>query len=417
MMSQILTPNSPAAISKQTATCKVALLIPAYNEEESISDTIHAALLASPDVQFEFDIIVIADNCTDRTEEIVLGIIQELRTQEEQTRVFLMKTQGNKKRKAGALNQAFALIRELGYSFIATADADTIWDPNFLKNGLAAMEKKGEMLGGICGRVGLLPFKKEPFTSVQFTGKPISLAAIAWLMLVFFRKAGWCVRQAWIYLWWGFQNVEYCIGQAETIERMGKAHCLCGPGTIFRANVLEELYQKFGVVWPETMVEDFDLTIKMQMLGYETRVGHDMFVYTDCPKGFHTHGIQRERWNGGNLSTYINVSINRHTFFGGIEMGLQLVWFACRINLIVTAIQIWMTGFVYIDRLGFVLLTVPLLLVVGLNMFRFKYVAYKSLFQFLLLVCFGYELYALRYGIVLTKSYLKAFTNSITRWR
>ncbi len=165
------------------------------------------------------------------------------------------------------------------------------------------------------------------------------------------------------------------------------------------------------------MVEDFDLTIKMQMLGYETRVGHDMFVYTDCPKGFHTHGIQRERWNGGNLSTYINVSINRHTFFGGIEMGLQLVWFACRINLIVTAIQIWMTGFVYIDRLGFVLLTVPLLLVVGLNMFRFKYVAYKSLFQFLLLVCFGYELYALRYGIVLTKSYLKAFTNSITRWR
>jgi hypothetical protein len=150
---------------------------------------------------------------------------------------------------------------------------------------------------------------------------------------------------------------------------------------------------------------------------YKTLVGHNMFVYTDCPVGFKAHRIQRERWNGGNLATYMRVGMNRYTLLGGTEMGWQLIWFACRVVVLITAIQIYVSGFVYIDTPGLVLLTTPLLLTVFLNLLRFKYVAYKTFFQFLLLVCFGYELYALWYGVVLTKSYVKAFTNSLNRWR
>src|ERR1051326_3679380 len=113
----------------------------------------------------------------------------------------------------------------------------------------------------------------------------------------------------------------------------------------------------------------------------------------------------------------MRVGINRHTFLGGTEMGWQLIWFACRINFLITAIQIYVSGFVYIDMLGFLLLTVPLILTLFLYLSRFRYVAYKSFFQFLLVVCLGYELYALWYGVVLTKGYCKAFTNSLNKWR
>lgn len=397
---------------------RVALLVPAHNEESTIHDTVVSALKqtvrAFPDVQF--DIIVIEDNCTDRTGQVVLNLIKKLRSEITPPPVFLLKTEGNKNRKAGALNHAFDKIRKLGYSFIATADADTMWDSNFLKNGLLTMEKEGATLGGICGRVGLLPYRREPFKALPLESYAF-WAFVLWFILNCLRFVEWTHRSAWTYLWWSFQNIEYSIGQSETVERMGKAHCLAGPGTIYRAEVLEQVYLRYGQVWPNSLTEDFDLTLKIQMLGYEVRVGHDMFVYTDCPVGFRAHRIQRTRWNVGNLATYMAVGMNRYTFSGGTDMGWQFVWFVCRLNLLITAIQIWVSGFVYIDTLGYVFMISPLVTTTALNILRFKYVAYKSLFQFFLCVCMGYELYALWYGIVLTTAYVKAFTKKVTRWR
>ncbi len=398
-------------------TYKVALLVPAHNEEACIQNTILSLLKQTartyPNVQV--DMYIIADNCTDQTEEVVLTLIRGLKDQEKHS-VFLLRSKNNKSRKAGALNQGYRKIRKLGYTHIATADADTVWDPKFLENGLAEMARHREPLGGVCGRVGLLPYRKDAFKGVSFTKKSIFLACVRVLLNCFLRIP-WLLRQGWKYVWWSLQNIEYSLGQSETIERMGRARCLCGPGTIYRAEVLDQLYRQFGFVWPKTMAEDFDLTVRVQMMNYKTLVGHDMFVYTDCPIGFKAHRIQRERWNGGNLSTYMHIGMNRHTFLGGTEMGWQLIWFACRLNLLITAVQIALSRSLYIDTLGFVLLTIPSILTLLLALIRFRYVAYKSFFQFLLVACLGYELYALWYGVVLTKSYMKAFTNSLNRWR
>lgn len=414
---QLLSPDQPERV---TTDLKIAMLIPAHNEEASIRDTVVSSLKQTvrtlPDVHL--DIFVIADNCIDRTEQVVLDIMGQIRDGIELPPVFLLNTLDNENRKAGALNHAYRFIRERGYTYIVSLDADTLWDSNFLKNGITAMERAGEELGGMCGRVGLLPYQKEPFPTATFReDMPFWIAFLYLAMQISLKTVAWTWRRFWAYLWWSFQNVEYSIGQSVTVERCGKAQCLIGPGTIYRARVLEEVYQKDGQVWPSGLTEDFDLTVKIQMLGYETRVGHDMFAYTDCPIGFLSHGIQRERWNGGNLSTYMKIGMHKQTFWGGMDMGWQLICFVCRLCLIVTAIQIWVTQFAYIDTFVYISLFGPLLLTAVLNMLRFRYVAYKSPFQFFLCVCFGYELYALWYGIVLTKSYLKAFTNKVNRWR
>ncbi len=73
---------------------RVVVLVPAHNEEALIADTV-ASLFAQtrcPD-----RILVVADNCTDRTPELATAAGAE---------VFF--TQNNRDKKAGGLNQALA---------------------------------------------------------------------------------------------------------------------------------------------------------------------------------------------------------------------------------------------------------------------------------------------------------------------
>src|SRR5690349_12922769 len=121
-------------------TYKIALLIPAHNEEECIQSTILSVLKQTayslPHVQV--DVFIIADNCTDQTEKVVLTLIKQLSSQGA-CPVFLLRSENNKRRKAGALNQGYLKISASGYTHIATADADTVWDAKFLEHGLAEM--------------------------------------------------------------------------------------------------------------------------------------------------------------------------------------------------------------------------------------------------------------------------------------
>jgi len=396
----------------------IAFLIPAHNEMSSIRKTALSALNQSacslPDTKVH--VYVIADNCQDRTGEVVLETIQQLRAIEKLPNVFLCKTTGNTGRKAGALNHGYRLIQSLGiqYQYFISVDADTVLDPKFLENGLAALED-GD--GGICGRIYLLPFDKKPFliTPPPFRGNFFSLAM--WILLHVWKAITWALHTFWEYLWWSYQNIQYALCQTEIIGRRGKAYCLAGPGTLFKSSVLKEIFEKYGEVWPtHSIVEDFALTKRIQMHNYKTKVGHDMFTYTDCPIGFRQHRLQQERWNGGNLREFLDIGFNRHTTFESIDLGLQLLWYVCRITLIMTALNIVRTGFVYIDNATLWFLIVPLVITTIMNVVRFPYIPYKSLLQFLLLVCFGYELYALWYGVILVKSFYRAFTRTFRYW-
>jgi cellulose synthase/poly-beta-1,6-N-acetylglucosamine synthase-like glycosyltransferase len=394
----------------QTAGTKIAVLIPAHNEEKSIKGAVSSVLAQSvcalPNVTV--DVLVIADNCTDETEQMVMEL------QRQWPNLSLTKTVGNKYRKAGALNHGFKLFNNRGYTYTFTMDADTVLDPSIIENGLKGMKEQD---AGICCRVGLLPLETEHFEARPFPGTWLSPKFLGWLFSLFWSMLGWLLHVFWTKLWWALQNIEYAIAQSETIERFGWAHCLCGPGTLFKTSVLEQIWEKTGgQIWPhDSAVEDFALTKQIQLLGYDTRVGLDMFAYTDVPIGFLPHWRQRLRWNSGNLTTWLDVGLNRYTMYDSPDIGFQLLWFSCRIALILTALHMVWTGFMYIDRTPYWLLLLPIFTTV-LNLVRFRYVPYKTVFQLLLLLCLVYEIYALWYGLILLGSFSIAYTRRLRSW-
>lgn len=105
---------------------RVVAVIAAHNEESCIGATLQslAEQTRRPD-----EVFVVADRCSDRTAEIARSF---------GARVF--ETSGNRHRKAGALNQALAVvIADLEFTDqVLLMDADTILCPGFL----AAAERR-----------------------------------------------------------------------------------------------------------------------------------------------------------------------------------------------------------------------------------------------------------------------------------
>lgn len=101
-----------------------AIVIPAHNEEMSIEETIQSILkIEYP--RSHLDIIVIADNCTDRTAEIARELGAKV----------LERTNSDQRGKGYALRWCFDIILGPKYSFdaIAVIDADSTASKNFLK--------------------------------------------------------------------------------------------------------------------------------------------------------------------------------------------------------------------------------------------------------------------------------------------
>ncbi|MBA4313276.1 MAG: hypothetical protein C0417_11680 [Chlorobiaceae bacterium] len=103
---------------------RFAIVIPAHNEENSITPTIES-LLKIDYPRDLFDIIVVADNCTDRTYEIAskLGV------------TALKRDDKTKRGKGYALRWCFDIILGPSYNYeaIAIIDADTVVSSNYLR--------------------------------------------------------------------------------------------------------------------------------------------------------------------------------------------------------------------------------------------------------------------------------------------
>jgi cellulose synthase/poly-beta-1,6-N-acetylglucosamine synthase-like glycosyltransferase len=266
--------------STRSAPCIVALL-PAHNEEADIGLALHylAEQERPPD-----RVIVIADNCTDRTASIALAAGAEV-----------MVTEGNLHKKAGALNCVLErVLPDLADDDrILVQDADSYLDPAFitatsrkLDEGYAAAggNFRGRAGGGLCGIM---------------------------------------------------QRNEYARYARDTARKQGNVLCITGVGTLFRVEALRAVAAGIrdgrlpdsggGYVYSyATFTEDNWMTLALKHLGYQVVSPKDATMSTEVMPTWRALAQQRLRWKRGAFDDLRMYGLTRHTLKG---WGLQAVAF------------------------------------------------------------------------------------------
>jgi cellulose synthase/poly-beta-1,6-N-acetylglucosamine synthase-like glycosyltransferase len=267
-------------------TPRLAVLIPAHNEQDRIAEAIHGMRQQTrpPDM-----IVVVADNCTDGTAEVA--------RRHGADDVFV--TRGNTHKKAGALNQAISrLLPHLAdRDLILVQDADTVLNPWFVETAMGTFNRKVGAVGGV-------------FYGEEGGG------LLGLLQRMEFHRYAW-----------------------EIARTGGKATVLTGTGTMFRARVLREVRdeRRSGRLGGGTdyyslasLTEDDEMTKAVKTLGYRTMspAGCTLTteVMTTLPKLWH----QRLRWQRGaleNLRDYGWTRVTARYFLQQFMMGFGALSF------------------------------------------------------------------------------------------
>lgn len=252
---------------------RVVALVPAHDEEEAIGGTLVGLMTQSrpPD-----EVTVVCDNCTDRTPGLAAMA---------GARVFF--TRGNRRKKAGALNQALAaVLPRLGPDdVVLVVDADTVLAPRFVE---AALREIGRGAGA-CG-------------GVFFGGGGGGLLGV-------------------------FQRAEYHRYARTLVRNRGRARVLTGTASAFTVHALRTLAQarasgrlpgaQPGPVAPvytmASLTEDGEITLALKTLGFRCVSPGACAVTTEVMTSLPDWWRQRTRWQRGALEDLRAYGVTRVT--------------------------------------------------------------------------------------------------------
>ncbi|MEK6848295.1 MAG: glycosyltransferase [Nanoarchaeota archaeon] len=224
----------------------ISVLIPAYNEEDAIGNTIEAVM--SSTVPFK-EVIVINDGSRDKTAEIVRMMMKR----HNNLKLFDKLNSG----KADSLNQAIKIAKG---ELIAVVDADSYPEAT-------AVEK---MLGFFNdGKVGAVTCAILVKNTDTFLGK---LQAIEYRVIAWTRKLLGCIDSIYV---------------------------TPGPLAIYRKRVFLEA----GGFDTKNLTEDIELTWHLAELGWRREMCLATTVHTTAPSKFKQWFKQRIRWDMGGLQT------------------------------------------------------------------------------------------------------------------
>jgi peptidoglycan-N-acetylglucosamine deacetylase len=230
---------------------KVAVLIPAYNEEKVIERTVRAALNSNyPNLR----VIVIDDGSRDRT----LEVAREAFVKEEASRRVLILTKPNSG-KADALNYGIQHIGDA--ELFVGIDADTVIAPDAISR--------------------LVPHFINP--------KVGAIAGNA--------KVGNRVN-----LWTRWQALEYITSQnfeRRALDVLGAVSVVPGALGAWRVSAVLEA----NGYHTDTVAEDADLTMALLRLGYRVEYEDMALAYTEAPTNANGLMRQRFRWSFGILQS------------------------------------------------------------------------------------------------------------------
>jgi poly-beta-1,6-N-acetyl-D-glucosamine synthase len=259
-----------AAARGPAAPSRVVALVPAHNEAAAIDATIASLRRQTrpPD-----RIVVVADNCSDATEDLSLLHGAEVVT-----------TAGNTARKAGALNQALRrVLPGLGPDdFVLTMDADSQLAADWIRCAARALTLD-RRLGGVCGT-----YSGEPGPGVLLQ----------------------------------LQRNEF-VRASRMVGRRADLWVLSGTGTMFRARVLREVAAARGRLLPgrhgeyyssSSITEDYEITLALKTLGYRCLCAPGCTALTELMPTWEHLFRQRLRWQSGTLTALRQYGITRATW-------------------------------------------------------------------------------------------------------
>lgn len=243
----------------------IIVIVPAHNEESVIEKTIYDLLNQTLPV----NIIVVADNCTDKTVSLVKKM------QESYPTVTLMETVNNIHRKAGAINQALKTLVSKEVDAVLLMDADTRIDPEAVKEGWKTLFSNPQ-LAAVCSRAGVLEYQGH---------------------------------NPWKYLLYKLQKLEYALFDSQRVETLDRIKVVHGMAALHRWTALQQVdFYDEG-----NLVEDYELTIRYKEKGWKVTVNLNMKAWTEVPLSLRDLWKQRLRWLRGGVDSLCEHGWNKAT--------------------------------------------------------------------------------------------------------
>jgi cellulose synthase/poly-beta-1,6-N-acetylglucosamine synthase-like glycosyltransferase len=277
---------------------RVTVLVPAHNEEFSLPVTLGALReqTRQPD-----RVIVVADNCTDRTIEIAREMGFES-----------LESVDNVHKKGGALNQALATLLPTSDAsdVVMIMDADTSLSREFIEVAAARLANDPELtaVGG-----------------------------------VFFGEDGHGLLGQ-------FQRNEYTRYSLQIRARHGRVFVLTGTASMFRAEALLDVAAARGVFIPgdtgnvydtAALTEDNELTLALKSLGATMTSPPECMVTTELMPTWRNLWVQRKRWQRGALENLSAYGITRATIrYWGQQIGIGYGTVALNLALLLMLITV-----------------------------------------------------------------------------
>jgi cellulose synthase/poly-beta-1,6-N-acetylglucosamine synthase-like glycosyltransferase len=219
----------------------ISVLIPAYNEEKSISRCVNSCLnqTRKPD-----EIIIVNDGSTDNTLKILKSFGNKIKI------VNLKKNTGNKS-KAQEMG-----LREVKTDVFITTDADTNLDKNFVREIEKSFDDRN--VSAVCG------FVKS-------------------------NKCNWITN---------VREINYLVGQTIYKKAQSKINAifvLVGCGSAFRTKDF-----KSTVTFDhDNITEDLDFTYKLKLADKKISLQNNAIIHTQDPNNLKSYFRQLYRWHSG----------------------------------------------------------------------------------------------------------------------
>ena len=223
----------------------VTVLIPAYNEEAVIRQTVGAALASDYP---KLEVLVVDDGSMDRTAEIVRASFGR----EPRVRLLMQSNRG----KPSALNQG---LSEAAGEIVVSIDADTIVDPDAIR--LLVRHFADPKVGAVAGNVKVMN------------------------------------RNRWLTRW---QALEYITSQNLEKRAFDLLNCIpVVPGAVGAWRT--DLLRAHGGFSGDTVAEDTDLTLTIRRGGWKILYDEEAIGHTEVPETIDVLIRQRFRWTFGTL--------------------------------------------------------------------------------------------------------------------